>query len=91
MGEREKDREMNAPLAGETSKGYYDRQARHWASQAVAALGPDSESEDDLDDKARDRRDKKRMNALKKKAKELSDLAYAAATAAAAAAAATEK
>ena len=68
---------MNVPLAGENAKAYYVRQERHWSAQAAAALGADSDSEDDLDDKKRDRRDKKRMLALKKKASELADAAFA--------------
>jgi hypothetical protein len=68
---------MNVPLAGENAKAYYVRQERHWSAQAAAALGADSDSEDDLDDKKRDRRDKKRMLRLKKKARELSDAAFA--------------
>ena len=40
-------------------------------------LGAGSDSDEDLDDKKRDRRDKKRMLALKKKARELADAAFA--------------
>ena len=68
---------MNVPLAGENAKAYFVRQERHWSAQAAAALGADSDSEEDLDDKKRDRRDKKRMLALKKKARELADAAFA--------------
>ena len=58
---------MNIPLVGESSKAYFSRQERHWSALAVAALGAQSESDDDLDDKAREKRDKKRSLALKKK------------------------
>lgn len=76
---------MNVPLAGEDVKAYFKRQERHWSALAAAALGGvDSEDEDGLDDKAKDRRDKKKNLALKKKAKELAEAAFAEATSAAA-------
>ena len=39
-------------------------------------MGPDSDSDDELTDKGRERRDKKRATALKKKARELSDASF---------------
>ena len=72
---------MNAPLAGETSKAYYTRQERHWTALAAAALGPDSDTDDEMSEKEKERLDKKRMLILKKKAKELSELAFAEASA----------
>jgi|TARA_B110000090_G_C13303541_1_gene416714 hypothetical protein len=72
---------MNVPNAGETSKEYFQRQERHFTSQAAAlSAGSDSSSDDELTDKQRDKKDKKKNTALKKKARELADKAFKEAT-----------